>query len=72
MVEIQVWHMVAGFIVLIFGPPGATALAVKVTMNGIKEDIGEIKTDVKETRTEVGGLRERMSVLEAVAERGQP
>ena len=69
--EIQVWHIVAGIVLLVFGPPGGVAIAVKVTMNGIKKDIHEICKDLdeavgerKELSDQMAGVRERLSVIE--------
>ena len=74
--EIQVWHVVAGIFLLTFGPPGGAAIAVKITMNGMKEDIREIRkdldvaaTDRKEFSDQFAGVRERLSVIEDRLER---
>lgn len=63
--DLNPWLALAG---IVFGPAGAAWLGVKLSVNGMREDVREIKGDVKELRGEVGKHGERLVKLETKTE----
>lgn len=67
----QGWQLALATMVLVLGPGGAAAVAVKLSLNGARKDIADIKRAVenltgKQTDSEVGLARldERVKHLE--------
>lgn len=51
-------------VLTLLAPGGIAGLAVKLVLNGTKENVREIKSDVKDTRKAVDRLHERVDQVE--------
>jgi hypothetical protein len=59
---------IIGVLVLALGPGGAAYVGVKLSLNGIREDVHEIKGDVKELRLSQQRHSERLTKVETKME----
>lgn len=56
--------LIAQILVVILGPAGAAYTAVRVSLNGTREDVRDIKRDVARIRGELTDVRERVARVE--------
>lgn len=59
-------HPVLAVIGLILGPGGAAWVAVRVALNGTREDVRELRVDVRNMKEDIQDVRERVARLEAL------
>ena len=64
--ELNDLHPVLAIAGLILGPGGAAWAAVRVALNGTREDVRELRADVRAMKADVQDVRERVARLEAL------
>lgn len=64
-------QLIIGLLVIVLGPAGAAHMAVKGTLNGMRETVRRTEAKVDTLLDEVPRVRERVSVIEAIVKRGE-
>jgi len=59
-------HPVLAVISLILGPGGAAWAAVRVALNGTREDVRELRADVRKMKEDIKDVSERVARLEVL------
>ena len=66
--ELEIWHLITGGLLVVLGPPGAMAAVIGVKLNGHLDKIVETNKNVKEIQIHIADVDRRVIVLETKEE----